>query len=92
MSDETFKGCLELSDAEMTANNPEKADSSLRFSSRSWASVAKNHPAELITEALGFLWVISITEALGEFEKFLLLAFLGFDAVLDEFDQHTVGT
>jgi hypothetical protein len=70
------------------------ADGHLRAacpSSRSSALTAKDHPAELIAEALGFLWVRSIAETLGQFEKLLLFALFGFDAVLDEFDQHAVG-
>jgi hypothetical protein len=56
---------------------------------RSWASVAKDHSAQFVAEAIGLLWVGSVAEKLGKLEKLLLLAFLSFDPVLDEFDQHS---
>ena len=59
---------------------------------RSWASGTEDHSAEFIAKALGFFWVIGVTESLREFEKLLLFALLGLDAILDEFDEHAVGT
>jgi len=48
-------------------------------------SVTKNHSAEFMAEARGFLCVFGVTETLSEFEKFLLLALLGLNSVLHEF-------
>jgi hypothetical protein len=59
---------------------------------QSWASVAKDHSAQFIAKALGFLWVGGVAETLCEFEKLLLLAPLSLDPVFDEFHQHPVGT
>src|ERR1700737_1759873 len=59
---------------------------------RSWALVAKDHSGQFVAETLCFLWVGSVAEKLGKFEKLLLLALLSLDPVLDEFHQHPVGT
>jgi hypothetical protein len=55
------------------------------------ASVAKNHSAHLVTQAFDFFGVCGAPEALGKFEKLLLLALLRLHAVLDEFQKHPIG-
>jgi len=68
----------------------------VRGVSRTWRKprglVAKDHSSKFIAEALGFIWVISVTETLGEFEELLLFSLFGLDAILDQFDQHAVRT
>lgn len=54
-------------------------------------SCAEHHPAQLIAETLGFRGVGGAAESLSQFEEFLLLALLGFDAVFDELNEHAVG-
>jgi hypothetical protein len=60
--------------------------------SRLPASVAEDHSAHLIAQAFDFFRVGGAPEAFGEVEEFPLLAPLSFHPVLDEFQQHPVGT
>jgi hypothetical protein len=60
-------------------------------SSRFSALAAEDHPAQFVAKALGFIRISCVAKALSKFEKLLLFALLGLDAVLDEFDQHAVG-
>ena len=60
--------------------------------SRSGTSVAKDHSAQFISQALGFLRICRAAELFGQLKKILLFAFFGLDAVLDELYEHSVGT
>jgi hypothetical protein len=48
------------------------------------ASVAKNHPAQLVPQAFHFFRVGCCAEAVGEIQKLLLLARLGLEDLLRE--------
>ena len=55
------------------------------------ASAAEDHAAHLIAQPLDVLGIFRSAEALGQGEKLLLLALLGLQAALDQFNQDPVG-
>ena len=57
----------------------------------SWLLTAEEHPTQLVAETLRFFRVAFAAETLGQSKEFLLLSFLRFNPVLDEFQQHAVG-
>lgn len=53
-----------------------------------WLSIAKHHPAHLLTEALNLFWVTCAPKTLSEIEKLLLLSLLRLYTVLNQLYEH----